>query len=292
MIAGAMATAVVVASAFVFQPSHGVGQSAPTRALFGAYAGDGNRDYRALESRLGHKLAIVQKFFGWGDDPFAFVNAVGDRIPLVTIEPTHVSWSSIASGSQDAYLNMLAAKTKAYGKPVYFRIAPEMNGDWTTWKVTPAAVPTFRAAWAHIASILHPAGGRLVWSPNDVTSNRLASPATYYPGSSHVDIIGIDSYTWNDGRTSFDSILAKPYSLYSRLDPTKDIWVSETGCNQGSAQAGWVADMARSTAYPRLKGIVYFDSVGNRDWRLTSPATLAALRAALSNMLATPKPSR
>lgn len=256
--------------------------------LFGAYSGNGNTDYQTLETKLGHKLAIVQRFFSWGEDPDPFLNAVGDRMPLVTIEPERVSWASIASGSQDAYLNLLAARTKAYGRPVYFRIGPEMNGDWASWMVTSTGIPTFRAAWARIASIVRPAGGKLVWCPNDVSSPGLPSPTTYYPGSAQVDIIGIDSYPWDDGRTSFDQLTAKYYPIYSGLDPSKDVWICETGCNQVPVQATWIVSMIQSTAYPNLRAVVYFNTVGNRDWRLLSQETIDAVKAALIS----PAPSR
>jgi Glycosyl hydrolase family 26 len=249
----------------------------------GAYAGHGDTDYLTLEAKLGVKLATVHKFVGWGEDPFTFVSAVGDRMPLVTIEPTTVSWSAIASGTQDSYLKMLGRKTASYGRPVYFRIGPEMNGRWVTWKVTSSLITTFKTAWARIAQILQPAGGRLVWCPSDATSRGLPSPTSYYPGRPQVDIIGIDSYTWDDGETSFDDLLSNPYPLYSGLDPTKPVWVCETGCNQTSIQPTWVANMVKSTVYPNVKAIVYFDAVGSKDWRLTSQATIDVLKNALSS---------
>jgi beta-mannanase len=211
------------------------------------------------------------------------VTAVREHIPLVTIEPRNVSWSAIAGGREDTYIHLLAERTGAYGKPIYFRIAPEMNGQWAPWRVTPGMVAPFRAAWARIAREVRPAGGRMIWCPNDSTSRGLALPTTYYPGTSQVDVIGIDSYTWDGGRTSFNGILARPYALYSALDAAKDVWVCETGCNRGPNQAKWVADMLKSTKYHRLKHIVYFDSLGSKDWRLNSPATIAALREALGS---------
>lgn len=251
--------------------------------LFGAYV-SGNQDtgYQMLEAKLDHKLAIVQRFFSWGEDPSSFLQAVGDRMPMVTIEPEGITWSSIARGRQDAYLRSLASKTKAYGRPIYYRIGPEMNGDWVSWKVTSSDIKNFKSAWARIANILRPAGGKLIWCPNATTSSGLAAPSTYYPGSLQVDIIGIDKYTWDDGQTSFDGVLAESYALYSKLDSSKDVWVCETGCNQVPAQADWVVGIVRSTAYPKLTAVVYFDSSGSKDWRLTSQTTIDALKAALS----------
>jgi hypothetical protein len=266
--------------------------TAPTRqrsVVFGAYTGDGNTDYAELESRLNYKLGVVHKFVGWGDDPFAFVNALGDRIPLVTLENASTTWAQIASGSQDSYIQSLVTKSRTYGKPIYFRVGPEMNGNWTKWAVTSANLADFRAAWSHMACILREAPNiKLVWCPNDSTSSGLVSPSQYYPGSAAVDIIGIDSYTWDGGITSFEACVAKAYSLYSGLDPSKHVWICETGCNQTSRQAQWLIEMVKSTKYPKLTGIVYFNAVGNEDWRIATSDATTSLKDALSGSASAP----
>jgi|SRR5215207_418151 len=250
--------------------------------FFGAYTGDGNTAYVALESQLNYRLAVVHKFVGWGEDPFAVVNALGDRIPLVTLENASTTWAQIASGSQDSYMRSLVTKSKTYGKPIYFRVGPEMNGNWTKWAVTSANLADFKAAWSHMASILRQAPNiKLVWCPNDSTSSGLVSPSRYYPGGAGVDIIGIDTYTWDGGLTSFEAGMAKAYSLYSGLDPSKPVWICETGCNQTPRQPQWLIEMVKSTKYPKLTGIVYFNAVGSEDWRITTSAAATSLKYAL-----------
>jgi len=240
----------------------------------------------ALESKLSGSLKIVNRFFQFGDDPFSFVNGLGSRVPLVTLEPWNTAWSRISGGSQDSYMNNLMARSKTYGKPIFFRIGHEMNGNWYPWAISKSSqIATYKAAWARIARILHQASNaKLVWCPNADTVGALA-PNQYYPGGSCVDVLAIDGYSWDRGGTSFDSIMGSMYSMITGLDGSKDVWVCETGCGEGSNKAAWVNAMFASTKFPKLKAVVYFSVDKEQDWRIdSSTASLNAFKANMTNV--------
>lgn len=253
---------------------------------FGAYTGDSNTAFKALESSLGgYQLAVVQKFYSWGDDPSTFVTAVAPRAAMMCIDLGSVTWAQIANGSQDSYINKMAAVSKAAGRPTYWRIGAEMNGNWESYFVTSSNAAACKSAFQHMASLMHAVtpNAKIVWCPNDSTSSGGADPASYYPGSASVDIIGIDSYSWQGA--AMDSFFAPYYTKYSGIDPTKEVWNCETGCqNSDSNQGAWVVAAVKSTKFPKLTTIVYENSPGTAaaPWTLTS-TSLAALKTALSS---------
>lgn len=263
---------------------------------FGAYTGDSDTAFKSLESSLGgYQLAVVQKYYNWGEDPSSFVSAAAPRPIMACLDMPGVSWSSIASGGQDSYINKMISVSKAAGRPTYWRIGAEMNGNWEVYYVNnSSAAASCKAAFQHIGSLFHAATpyAKLVFCANDSTSSGAPSPTTYYPGSSYVDIIGVDSYSWSG--TAFDTFFAQYYSTYSGMDSNKEVWVCETGCQNTDANQGtWVSNAVKSTKFPNLTTIVYENSPGTaaNPWTLTSSA-LSTLKATLGTNPPSPtKPS-
>src|SRR5205823_10852101 len=107
-------------------------------------------------------------------------------VPLVTWEPwdwqkglaqPDFALARISGGAFDDYARAWAAAAKQWGRPLYVRFAPEMNGDWRPWseRVNGNHPGDFVAAWRHLHDLFAAAGAsnvRWVWSPNVV-----------YPGS-------------------------------------------------------------------------------------------------------------
>ena len=56
------------------------------------------------------------------------------------------------------------------------------------------------------------------------------------------------------------------------------ILIAETGAAPDAGQPAKIADLFAGIRAYGLLGFLWFDSVGNRDWRLSSPAALAAFR--------------
>lgn len=112
------------------------------------------------------------------------------------------SWSRAAAGAYDArWVSQLQVLRQAWGSrpadAVYLRFAHEFNGSWYPWRVTPADVSTFKAAWTRWAALVrqHFPGARIVWCPNAGSSYGY-DIRTLYPGDSVVDVIGVDQYNF------------------------------------------------------------------------------------------------
>jgi beta-mannanase len=172
----------------------------------------------------------------------------------------------------------------------------EMNGDWYPWggTVNGNSAKDYVRAWRRMHDIFSRVGAtnvRWVWSPHadDVPGTKANAFERYYPGSAYVDVLALDGYNWGSspgsfgGWRSFDQIFVAPYARLARLGP-QPIWIAETASDTvGGDKAAWIGDMFDFAAKrPRLRAIVWFDVLKERDWRATSPAAAVdSLRAGL-----------
>ena len=261
------------------------------QAMFGSYISGFTPDFNAvktMEGRLGKLLEIVSWFVSWGvEDIFSagYLASVGNRIPLIAVEPWSVSRASVLNGSQDRWLRGQAEKAITYGKAVYIRPWHESNSDWYDWSLDGRdGTPTEAInAWRHVVNLFRDAGAtdvKFVFCINTHTVGG-AAPSQYWPGSFYVDILGVDGYSWDQGATSFDEVMADGYKTLTALDSTLDVWVCETGCGEGRRKAAWINAMFASARFPRFKGLSYFSlNSGRQDWSIdSSAASLAAFKA-------------
>jgi Glycosyl hydrolase family 26 len=274
----------------------------PQPILFGAYTrGDINLDLSAiqdLEQDLNHTLDIVQWFTNfdhpWEADAVKQAALFG-RIPMITWQPTGHSLDSILSGVDDNYLREWARGAKTYGKSIYIRLMPEMNGDWVTWSGDPEK---YIATWRYIINKFRQEGAtnvKWIWAPNCMDGPR-DDPAyfmeRYYPGQAYVDVIGLSGFNWGNvekihiWRTYEDIFL----SAYERLNKIADhrFWVVETASAEDSKdsqrKADWIKSMFTSTVFPKVEAIIWFNEDKEHDWRVQSSApSLQAFREILDS---------
>jgi beta-mannanase len=74
--------------------------------------------------------------------------------------------AGIAAGEHDAYLATWARAVRAFGGPVYIRLAHEMNADWYPWSHEPRE---YRRMWRHVVTLFRAHGARnarFVFAPN------------------------------------------------------------------------------------------------------------------------------
>ena len=295
-----------------------LGAFAPTSPYDG-----GLTSVETLEYSLGTKLKVVNWYKKWGEPTGQFsygqygtlgqLQTVSDsgRIPTITWEPwselgdsTDMTYSpdTIIAGAHDTYIQSWADGLKTYGLPIYLRPMHEMNGQWYPWSAvnnngnTPAE---YIAAWKHIVDIFDATGAtnvKWVWSVNNVDYPASNTMELYWPGSSYVDVMGIDAY--NCGQTlgwkSFEELVKPAYDRLASLDATLPIWVNETGTcepdpavanSAGKTKGGWLMDIFNITSMPRLASIVFFNEPQAHDWRLTTSASsIAGVRTAVSQM--------
>jgi beta-mannanase len=195
----------------------------------------------AFASEIGAAPAIAGAYFDLSSQPKnlkAFLEAVAGNgcIPFVTLDPK--DWddadsvhqrtftSLILSGGFDDTLKALAGTLRDFGKPVVFRFAHEMNGDWYPYcgihlgggadadrDGQPDGPQRYVEAWRHVHDLFAAAGAaNLVWvfCPNAESFpgadwNR---PFRYYPGADYVDLISVDSYESPDkSNRSLEAVL-------------------------------------------------------------------------------------
>ena len=88
--------------------------------------------------------------------------------------------------------------------------------------------------------------------------------------------VGLDGYYYKPSWTFVP--LFGPTIAAVREFTHDPILVSETAAAPATDQPAKIADLFAGIHLYRLLGFVWFDSVHARDWRLTSPAAVAAFR--------------
>ena len=106
----------------------------------------------------------------------------------------------IAAGAHDdTYRGIAQAYKDAGFKTIDMRIGWEMNGNFMPWSMgnTTDSVNTWKAAFAHVADVVHSVSGikvNVVWNPN-VSNNNQIDVGSSYPGDDKVDIVALDIYS-------------------------------------------------------------------------------------------------
>ncbi len=207
-----------------------------------------------------------------------------------------VTLSQIPTGTYDTHINQMVAGMAAYPGQVIVRFGHEMNGNWYPWSVaytgTDKGISTaadYVAASRYIHDKLAAADPSIktMFCANGVDVGATTAEA-YYPGDAYVDLLALDSYNTYAANpaTGWTSPYATFQPMYDRLEALsggKDIWVAETGCMDGvtgRSKATWLTDLFTETRLAKLKGVVYFDSQGGKDWRFQTSTTAAEAASA------------
>lgn len=197
--------------------------------------------------------------------------------------------ADIAAGRYDAFIRRAALETAAYKKPVFIRLAPEMNGSWFPWgaKINGNTPASYISMWRHVVSIFRSVGAtnaKWVWSPNVNCSGTCPFPA-YYPGNSWVDWVALDGYNYasvdKTAWMSFEQLFQKSYDILAGMT-SKPMMIAETSSTElGGDKAAWIESIPHviTTVMPRVRALIWFDRVKETDWRInSSAASLAAFR--------------
>jgi hypothetical protein len=229
---------------------------------------------------------IVLYFSSWGQ-PFqaGFASAVhaDGATPLVQIESGYQSLPVIAGGAKDNYLRSFAQQVRHYGHPVIISFGHEMNGSWYQWGWKHTTAGAFIAAWRHIVTVFRGEGATNVtwmWTIQAAADapSLTTNPTPWWPGGGYVDWVGIDGHYVYPGET-FSSIFDPAISIVRGITD-KPILIAETAISSNVGQVAKIPDLLGGVESRRLLGFVYFDRVGNHDYRLATTATLSAFTAA------------
>jgi hypothetical protein len=239
----------------------------------------------AFANATGIRPRLVVYYSGWLEPfqtAFATSAARHGAVPLVQINPTDVSLAGIASGQYDSYLTAYAKAVRAYRHPVILSFGHEMNAYWYSWGYGSASPTAFVAAWRHIVTLFRERGARNVtwmWTVNIIdTQAGIPAPGPWWPGSSYVTWVGIDGY-YLEPSAQFADLFGPTVTAVREMthDP---ILIAETSVVPAAGQPGKIADLFAGVRKYGLLGLVWFDDVTSYDYRITSPAAIAAFRRA------------
>jgi hypothetical protein len=253
----------------------------------------------AYDTLVGKRPDQVVFYQQWSGTP-AFPSAICDviigrgQIPIITWEPwlytggatqSTYSLGNIIAGNFDTYITSWAQAAKAYGQPVVLRFAHEMNGNWYPWAegVNGNTAGQYITAWRHVRDIFTAQGVTNVqwlWCPNEPYPGVTTTIASLYPGSSYVDILGVDGYATSTSWRTFDALMAAAVDQIRAVDATHPLWVVETGAVEaGGSKSQWIADMFTTLKYrTEITGVAWWhDTVGANAYRVdtTTGATSA-----------------
>jgi Glycosyl hydrolase family 26 len=287
-----LAAAVTYVSAgFDRQPVRSASQlrslSAAPGSYLGLYAGGVPKSYAGLTSfaaATGVRPNVASYYSGWFEPfqaSFARAAASHGAVPLVQINPAGVTLAAIAAGRYDSYLESYARAVRAYGRPVVLGFGHEMNGSWYSWGYRHTAPAVFVAAWRHIVTVFRTGRARNVtwiWTVNtiELRGSRIPSPAAWWPGRSYVTWVGIDGY-FHRRSSQFDAVFGPTIAAVRELTKAP-ILISETGAGPAAGQPAKIRSLFAGVRAYGLLGFLWFDAVGNADYRIDTPAAIAAVR--------------
>jgi mannan endo-1,4-beta-mannosidase len=261
---------------------------------FGVYVPGSPTSYAGMNSfttATGVSPDLALYYSGWLEPfrtSFASMAFRHKALPMVQMDPTGVRIAAIASGEYDDYLTSYAEAVRSYHRQVILGFGHEMNGQWYAWGYRHTSAAVFVAAWRHIVKIFRGVGARNViwlWTVNtaDTQNDMIPNPAAWWPGRSYVNWVGIDGY-FHKRSAQFASVFGP--TIIDVRELTRDpILISETGAAPDTDQPAKIADLFVGVGQYKLLGFVWFDAVGNADYRIRSPAAIAAIRRGGSSIL-------
>lgn len=112
----------------------------------------------------------------------------------------------VAAGQYDDVWAQVADDLVAQGRAdAIVRVGWEANGSWFSWNTTTESAPVYRAAFRRVAEILKARGPDLLidfdvacGTPLSGQTDRREALTALYPGDDVVDLIGCDTYDWDD----------------------------------------------------------------------------------------------
>ena len=78
----------------------------------------------------------------------------------------------------------------------FIRLGWEFNGDWYTWKQNPGDAAAFKSCWVRWYDTVKAVSPdfKLIWNPNNQSSNGSLDVRDFWPGKQYVDAAGPDAY--------------------------------------------------------------------------------------------------
>ncbi|MDI6731880.1 MAG: sugar-binding protein [Candidatus Margulisbacteria bacterium] len=286
--------------------------TAPTKAVYVGIFREGapsNMNYiKKYVEEVGKKPACIMWYEDW-NQPFPLEDAQNviafGAIPHVVWEPWYwgdhgkVVLKDIIAGKWDAYISTWAKEAKAFGKPIFVRMAHEFNIDGYPWGIihNDKDPQVYVKAFRHVVDIFKREGAsnvKFVWcfmnySFPDESWNDWAAA---YPGDNYVDWIGIDGYNWGNTQSwsqwqVFKYLFRDQVRRAKGLWPNKPIMIAEfASAEKGGNKAAWTKELPGylKSSMQDIDMIIWFDLKKETDWRIkSSPESLKAYQAIMKD---------
>jgi hypothetical protein len=193
-------------------------------------------------------------------------------VPLLELEPYTVSLASIADGAEDQWLAQYARAVASLHAPVIMSFAPEANGTWYSWSYPRAQASAFVAAWQHVVEVFRLVGAtnvRWAWIMN-VNFEGSENIARLWPGSSYVNILGLDGYFTT--QASFQEVFG-PTIVAMRALSADPLLITETAAAPQADKLSMLREIISGVSEYGLAGFIWFDvdqhgSPTRQDWTL------------------------
>ena len=269
-------------------------------------------------STVSHVILGWSQGYTWGA-PLARQLATHGPVPMVGFTTSRgwpkpreaITPRGVALGAGDGYLSALNRAIGAWGRTIYLRPFPEMNGHWNVYcaytasgrrKDASHSTAMFRKAFARVYLLLH--GGtaqelnarlrslglpgvshdfevnpypalRVIWNPQGYGSPNVPGnrAQAYYPGDRYVDVVGNDLYDIG-GKAEWAAAdrLYRAHRSKPYAFPEWGLWGIDDPAFV-KRMAGWVK------AHYRVQLLSWFESRPGSIFDLASkPRSLAAYR--------------
>jgi hypothetical protein len=235
---------------------------------------------------VGTNPDFVQWYQAWSE-PLYYAgqetSVVGNNLtPIISWTSDTTPLTSISDGSEDSTIDAAANLAKQWPGTLYIRFDYEMNVSSSEWNPsnlgeTPA---DFVSAWQYIVNRFNTDGVtnvQWIWSPN-VDCNGLCPFDSYYPGSTYVNMVGLDgyNYAWVDDVNweTFAALFQNSYNDIVALAPGKPVDIAETASAEanssemtaGDSKASWIQQMADyiPSNMPAVTAITWWSAEGDQ----------------------------
>ena len=224
----------------------------------------------SFNASLQRPLSVVHIYQPWTEPtPEAQIQQVraGGAIPMIDWGCGDTD-ANIIAGADDTLISGFAHQLAALNAPIFLRWYYEPNfpggADYASC-ISTLGPQGYVEAFRHIHDLFVAAGASnvaFVWNIGASGSDH--DWIDYYPGSAYVDWITADGYVRTSTPTPgvFSQRFAQWYQTFA--DFGKPLMITETAAFSGAQQAYLNEIRAEAPAeFPLLKGVLYFDALGN-----------------------------
>ena len=244
-----------------------------------------------LEGKIGRKFDLLHNYHDWTQtfptaEEISRIQA-GQILLLNCKPPAAPSWARVASGQEDAQIDVIAGRLKAQAPhKILWAFHHEPENDIPNY----GSVTDYAAAFRHIHDRFVADGVTnvvYVWNVMGFSNYWDMYQNGLYPGDAYVDWIAFDPYNWftnhNAPWKTFQEIVQPFYDwLNAHGHSNKPYMLAEFGCPEDTASPMRKADWLRAVPgaiqanFPNLKAVVYFDSFDGageqNDWWVETTA--------------------